>query len=279
MKTDLDTQGHRGFRGKYPENTIHGFLKAIDTGVKTLEMDVVVTKDNYLVVSHEPYISNEICTNMGENYIIDYSKENYNIYNMYYSQVQTFDCGSKIHPGFPEQEKVIATKPSLEEVIDAAEAYAEKNYDKQMYYNIEIKSTPAGDSIFHPAPKEFAELLVMKIKELGVENRTYIQSFDKRALQAVNQLDEKIKTVLLVENAKGYNSNLKELGFKPDVYSPEHRLVTKRMVEDLHDREIRVIPWTVNDTSDMKQLINLGVDGLISDYPDRLMKIVNDQKK
>ncbi|NMM49863.1 glycerophosphodiester phosphodiesterase [Flammeovirgaceae bacterium KN852] len=272
---DFDSQGHRGFRGKYPENTIQGFMKAIDTGVKTLEMDVVVTKDNQLIVSHEPYFSDEICVNFDGSDLENYSKEKYNIYSMTYDEVQKYDCGSKVHPRFPEQEKFRVVKPLLEEVIETSESYSMQNYSKELFYNIEIKSLPEGDSVFHPAPYQFAELLINKIKELDIDDRTYIQSFDKRALQAVKSIDPEIKTVLLVENIRGYKANIEELGFNPDVYSPEHTFVTKRMIGDLHKDGIKVIPWTVNESSEMKKLIEMGVDGIISDFPDILMEVLN----
>jgi len=153
---EFDIQGHRGCRGLLPENTIEAFKKAIDLGVTTLEMDVVISKDNQVLLSHEPFLSHEIALDLNGNEIAEKEEKNFNLYQMNYAQIKQYDCGSKIHPRFSEQEKIKTFKPLLSEVIDFAESYIQKNYPgRKIQYNIETKSDPKGNNLFHPKPKEY----------------------------------------------------------------------------------------------------------------------------
>jgi glycerophosphoryl diester phosphodiesterase len=275
---EFDIQGHRGCRGLFPENTIAAFKKAIDLGVTTLEMDVVISKDNQVVLSHEPFLSHEICWDKFGNEISENKEHSYNLYKMNYEEIKECDCGSKIHPRFKEQQKIKAIKPLLSEVIDFTENYIKTNYpNKRIQYNIETKSNPKGDDIFHPKPSVFVDLLVNVLNEKGIKDRVYIQSFDVRTLQHLHSDYSYFKTVLLVENKMSIAKNLKILGFKPDIYSPEFILLTEKKVKYLHQKNIKVIPWTINKKDDMKRIIGYGVDGIITDYPDRYFELI--QKK
>ncbi|MCL9805295.1 glycerophosphodiester phosphodiesterase [Flavobacterium amniphilum] len=267
---NLDIQGHRGCRGLLPENSIEAMKKAIDLGVTTLEMDVVISKDKQVLLSHEPFMSHEITLDLNGQEIAETDEKNFNLYQMDYAQIKQYDCGSKIHPRFLDQTKIKTYKPLLSEVIDFAESYVNEKYPgRKLFYNIETKTTPEGDAIFHPKPNEFVDLLVSVIKPKQISERVYIQSFDVRTLQHLHTAYSEFKTVLLVENKLSIAKNLALLGFKPDVYSPEFILLDERKVEMLHKKGIKVIPWTVNKKEDMNKVIKYGVDGLISDYPDR----------
>ncbi len=273
---EFDIQGHRGCRGLLPENTIEAFKKAIDLGVTTLEMDVVISKDNEVVLSHEPFLSHEITLDLNGNEIAEIDEKNFNLYQMNYSQIKQYDCGSKIHPRFTEQEKLKTYKPLLSEVIDFAESYIQKNYPgRKIQYNIETKSDPKGDDLFHPKPMEFVALLMAVLNQKNISDRIYIQSFDVRTLQHVHANFPKYKTVLLVENKMSISKNLKLLGFRPDVYSPEFILLNKKKVNQLHQKNIKVIPWTINKKDDMQRIISFGVDGIITDYPNRYFELKN----
>ncbi|WP_375605231.1 glycerophosphodiester phosphodiesterase [Flavobacterium davisii] len=271
---EFDIQGHRGCRGLLPENSIQAMKKAIDLGVTTLEMDVVISKDKEVLLSHEPFLSCEICLDK-MNQTIEVSKEqSFNLFQMNYDEIKKYDCGSKIHPRFLEQEKIKTHKPLLNEVIDFVEDYIQKKYpERKIFYNIETKSDPKGDGIFHPLPNEFVDLLIGVLKDKNITDKTYIQSFDVRTLQYLHQKYAEIKTVLLVENKFSINKNLKKLGFKPTVYSPEFILLDKQKVDFLHAKNIKVIPWTVNKKEEMEKVISYGVDGLISDYPNRYFEL------
>ncbi|MCW5907095.1 MAG: glycerophosphodiester phosphodiesterase [Chitinophagales bacterium] len=268
-----DIQGHRGCRGLYPENSIIGFIEAVKLGVNTLELDVVVSKDNQLVVSHEPWMSASFCfTSDGKS--IEDNKEKYNIYQLTYEQIKQFDCGINGNSKFPEQKKISTTKPLLSEVIDAVEKYISANNLPPVYYNIETKSTPEGDNKFHPAPAEFSLLLYNLLQQKDILHRCIVQSFDPRTLQILKQKDENIVLALLVANADGFEHNITRLGFTPQIYSPNFLLVNKKLINNCHQKGIKVIPWTVNEEKKMLQLKKMGTDGVITDHPDRAIKVL-----
>lgn len=271
---EFDIQGHRGCRGLLPENSIQAMLKAIDLGVTTLEMDVVISKDNQVVLSHEPFLSYEIALDLNGKEIEEKEEKSYNLYQMNYEQIKQYDCGTKIHPRFLEQQKIKTYKPLLSEVIDSVEHYIKiKHPGKKIYYNIETKTTIEGDGIFHPKTEDFVNLMVKVIKEKQIDNRVFIQSFDVRTLGFLHKEYPEFKTVLLIENELSIDENLKLLGFKPDVYSPYFKLLDKKKVNQLHQQNIKVIPWTVNEKKDMQQIIKMKVDGIISDYPNRYFEV------
>ncbi|QXD14265.1 glycerophosphodiester phosphodiesterase [Rhodocaloribacter litoris] len=267
----FDVQGHRGARGLMPENTIPAFLKALELGVTTLEMDVVISADSQVVVSHEPWFSGLICSLPSGEPVPLSGERSYRIYAMPYAEVARFDCGSRGHPNFPEQRRMKAAKPLLREVIAAAEAYTQAHGLPPVQYNIETKSTPEGDGHFHPPPDVFTRLLYEVVKEAGIADRTILQSFDVRTLQYARAAGLPLRLALLVEarGDPGLAANLARLGFTPDIYSPDFRLVDEALVEAVHARGMQLIPWTVNDVEAMRRLKALGVDGLITDYPDR----------
>lgn len=266
IKTDFDLQGHRGARGLYPENSIEGFLAAVELQVNTLEMDAVITKDKKVIVSHEPWISSTICWGLNDKPIPD--GKNLNIYKMTYDEVTNYNCGNQPHPDFPLQARLSTFKPLLSEVLTEVEASTAALEVEPVNYNIEIKSTPESDNIYHPEPKEFCELVLEQVKAGGIKERTTIQSFDVRALQAMKQLDSSIPVALLISETDGFEKDLEKLGFTPDIYSPNYHLVNENLVRSCHENGIKIIPWTVNEEEDMVHLLELGVDGIITDYPD-----------
>ncbi len=269
----FDVQGHRGARGMRPENTIPAFLVALDSGVTTLELDVVITKDKQVVVSHEPWMSPSICLDPSGSAIPEKSEKKYNIYQMNYDEVKQFDCGSKGNEKFSEQQKMKTVKPLLKEVIIAVDIHT-KNYTQyEVDYNIEIKSSPEGDGKFHPPVQEYSDLVYKLIDQYLPLERIVIQSFDPRVLRYWHDTYPGIRLALLVENLKSVDVNLKDLGFNPSIYSPYYKLLTKEKVDHLHQRKIRVIPWTVNEVAEMLSVKGMGADGFITDYPDRARKI------
>ena len=269
QERSIDWQGHRGCRGLYPENTIQAMLKAIDLGVSTLELDVVITKDKQVILSHEPFMSAEISTNPEGKYITPAQEKTYNIYQLDYAAVQTWDVGLKPHPRFPQQEKTPATKPLLADVIDSVEAYTRMHNIPPVQYNIETKSDPEGDDSYHPKPAEFVNLLLAVIQPKGIAPRTIIQSFDVRTIQLVHSQYPEIKTAFLVEetSAKKLKTQLNALGFIPTIFSPAYQFVDQKLVNSCHRKGMQVIVWTVNTLPEMQKMLDLGVDGIISDYP------------
>ncbi len=276
VSSDFDIQGHRGCRGYYPENTGKGFLKAMEMGITTLEMDVVISADNQVLLSHEPFMNHEICLTPEGKEITELQERSFNIYQMNYAEIVKFDCGSKIHPRFEQQEKVKEVKPLLRDVIQLIEK--SKPDGKKIYYNIETKTQKLTDAIFHPKPELFVELLMQEIKNAGIEKQVIIQSFDVRTLQVLHKKYPKIKTALLIENTLTFNENIALLGFQPTIYSPAFKLADMDLLIACKKDGIKLIPWTVNEYADIEKMILCGVDGIISDYPDRVLKVIEKQK-
>lgn len=270
----IDAQGHRGCRGILPENTIEAFEKALELGVSTLEMDLVISKDHQVVVSHEPFFNHEISTAPNN---VEITKENqleHNLYNLSYEAIKTYDVGLKSHSRFPEQVNQQATKPLLKNVIKFAEEKSKKLNRPLPWYNVEIKRRPDADNIYHPSGKVFAELVVKTIQDSGIKDRIFIQSFDKESLQLAKGIDPHIKLVLLIENKDSPEQNLSQLGFTPNVYSPYFKLVNQELVDYCKAQNMALIPWTVNEEKDIIAMIEMGVDGIISDFPGRLVSII-----
>ncbi len=267
--TAFDKQGHRGCRGLMPENTIPAMLKAVDLGVTTLETDVVFTSDNVAILSHEPFFNEIITTYPEGRFLNPDEKKIFNIYKMNYAATQRFDVGLKVNPNFPQQQKMAVTKPSLSSMIDSVEAYTTAKNLPKVFYNIETKTRVETDNIFHPAPVEFVNMLMKVVKEKNIQDRVIIQSFDMRTIQYLHKQYPDMKTALLVEadDKNSFRKQLTDLGFTPTIYSPEQIMVTPALVAECHEKNIKIIPWTVNDKSRIKELKKMGVDGIISDYP------------
>ena len=190
----FDKQGHRGSRGLMPENTIPAMQKAIDLGVTTLEMDVVISKDNQVVVSHDPYFSADITTTPEGAALTKEEAAKRLLYAMPYDSIQKYDVGLKPHAGFPRQQKLAVHKPLLRDLIAASEKYAKEQGKAPLWYNIETKIKKSGDGKAHPAPEPFVDLLVGVVQESGIASRTIIQSFDIRTLQVVHRKYPHLKT-------------------------------------------------------------------------------------
>ena len=265
----FDKQGHRGCRGLMPENTIPAMLHALGMNITTLEMDIVFTKDGKAILSHEPFFNHEITTKPDGTFIDEKEEKNYNIYKMNYEEVKKYDVGMKPHPRFPQQEKMKAVKPLLSDVFAAVKNDMMTRRRPYPFFNIETKTTPVTDNIFHPAPAEFVEQLMKVIMDNQMEDYVIIQSFDFRTLQYLHQHYPSIKTAMLIEDfdKRSLEGQLKALGFSPNIYSPAFELVNESLIQQCHQQNIQVIPWTVNDRPGIDRLKKMGVDGIITDYP------------
>ncbi len=270
----MDWQGHRGARGLYPENTIGSMEEALKYPVTTLEFDVVVSKDMKVVLSHEPWLSGEICLDLKGQSLED--KKN-NLFKMTYDEIKNYDCGSKPHPRFPLQKKVVVGKPTLDKVLEVLEPLLKKLNRSDLEYNIEIKSTPEDEiSGFQPQISIFADLVIKTLQSRLPNERFTIQSFDWRVLKYIKANYPEVRLVALLEENKTPQEVLQELGFTPSVFSPNFKLVTGPLVDFFHSKGIKVIPWTVNEVEDMEKMIKLKVDGIITDYPNRI-SLVNEK--
>lgn len=266
----FDWQGHRGARGLYPENTLGAMELALTYPITTLEFDVVVTKDKKLILSHEPWMNGVICLDsQGRNI----NGKKFNIYQMDYQQVEKFDCGSLGDPEFPQQKKVKSSKPTLKKVITEIEKKLESKKKEGLTYNIEIKSTLENEiSGFQPGYQEYSDLVIRELQELLPAHKFSIQSFDWRVLKYIHQKYPQIRLVALKYGRFEVEKVIQELGFKPYVFSPWFKDLTKEKVKGFQKQGIKVIPWTVNEVSDLKLVRAMNVDGIITDYPDRIEK-------
>lgn len=263
MQTPLfDWQGHRGARGLMPENTIPAFLHALEyPAITTLELDVVISKDSQVIVSHEPWMSPVICAVEGAPP---------NLFQMTGEEIRQFDCGQQKHPRFPQQAKIAAHKPTLAEVVGEVDRFCRLHNRPLPGFNVELKARPEWDDTFTPAPPAFVQLVYGEIQNLGIAPRTTLQSFDARILRELHRVDPGLTLSFLVEKSFDFGQLEAQLGFVPAILSPDHRLVDQEMLRQAKKLNMKVIPWTVNQPGRMKRLMKMGVDGIITDYPDRI---------
>jgi glycerophosphoryl diester phosphodiesterase len=246
--------GHRGARARYPENTIPAFEYAIGIGVDVLEMDVAVTKDNVLVISHDPHLNPEICQGPVPNALI---------HSLTLAQVREYDCGALRNPRFPTQHPVPGTRiPTLDEVLNLAPK-------GKFEFNIETKIF-LDHPDYTPPPEVFAQLMLDVIRKHRLESRVMLQSFDFRTLHAMKKIAPEIRRVALYE---GKPKSFVEIAREGDatIVSPLYTLVTPQLVREAHAAGLQVVPWTANKVQDWDALIDAKVDAIISDDPEALI--------
>lgn len=274
---DFEVQAHRGARSFFPENTLQAFCKAADIGIRVLELDLVVSRDHEIVVSHDPWLSGPLCSDpQGHPLALD--DRRHIIYNMLYDEIALFDCGRQ-HPSFSAQQSVSAAKPLLSSVFKGVDSYmVSADLKGRMIYNLEIKSWPDKDGVFHPSPERYAALLLQLIEKAGLSLRVRIQSFDERVIREAWRLNPRLCYGLLIEKREDAEVLLQEPGFFFRYVNPHFSLVNRDMTAFLHTRGIRMIPWTVNETEDMLAMKQVGADGIITDYPERAIALFCDKE-
>lgn len=275
----IDVEAHRGGTGLMPENTINSMLNAVKLGVRTLELDCSISADKKVVVSHDPFMNADIMLKPDGSAISKDEEKGLALYKMRYDSIRSYQAGVKPHPVHQQQAHVKTYKPLLSELIDSVEAYVKANHLKPVYYNMETKCMPQYDNVFHPAPDEFVKLVMEVLKEKGIQGRVIIQSFDVRTLQILHKDYPAMQTSLLVYGKDDFETQINKLGFYPTTYSPYFSQVTPELVKAAHDKHVSVLPWTVNKEEDMKQMAEYGVDGIISDYPDKLIALFGNYQR
>jgi glycerophosphoryl diester phosphodiesterase len=338
-KARIEVQGHRGARGKLPENTLVGFRYALEQGADVLELDLQATKDGHLVVWHDPIIDGHLCvkgsaaspgvpapsrpaqsavatpapratnaaraagtgdatsapaatatedatpapraaraagpeesTPAAKGAPVAHEKVEIPIRSLTLEELRAYDCGSKKNPRFPDQKTVPGQRiPTLDEVIRMVKK-SNLPAARRVRFNIEVKSVPALPELY-PSPKQYATLLVVTLRKHDLIGRANIQSFDYRTLEAVRALEPRIPIALLTGKCTTrYVRLLEESGAQ--IISPHHHWITAADVSRIHAAGGRVIPWTVNEPEDWRRLIEAGVDGIITDYPGRLISFL-----
>ena len=275
-----DVQAHRGGMGLYPEESLEAMLNAVNLGVNTLEMDLCISGDKKVVLSHDKYFHPRYASYPDGTPVMEGDPRTY-LYNLPYSEIAKYDVGSKPNPGWPEKKCLPCVKRLASEVIGAVEAYTAEKGLPPMKYNIEIKSDPDYDGgiegVNWPEYHEFTDLCMAMLDSLQLGDRLIIQCFDERAL---NYIHEKYPGHTLSYLLEGYETDVEEamskLTFTPEWLSPEHSNVNEELMQYAHDHGMKVVTWTVDDKDEMRRLIGLGVDAIISNYPDRLLEVVNE---
>jgi glycerophosphoryl diester phosphodiesterase len=269
-------QGHRGCRGLFPENSLPAFAHALKIGVRVLEMDVCISSDGQVVVSHEPVMNALYTTKPDGNPVLKSEEAFYNLYQMPYSEIKKFDVGLRGNGLFPEQAKIAAYKPLLADVLALGEAFRKKT-GEAVYYNIEIKSDPKAYGLSQPPVDEFSKLVWAQIQPQVKPAYVMLQSFDFSVLKFwhVAMVRGEFPEVALsaLVTRKSPEAVVRDLGFVPAIYSSNFSDVSKSVVDQAHELGMKVIPWTANEMKQMQALIDMGVDGVITDYPNRAPKI------
>lgn len=288
--SEFDVQGHRGARGLLPENTLPAFARAIELGVTTLEMDLGVTRDGAVVVAHDPYVNPNLC--LGPDGARLEGERGPLLRDLSLAEVQAYDCGT-LNPDperFPEPPRVNVPGEHVPTLRDVFALVRERGASR-VRFNVEIKSRPDREETV-PLP-EFVAKVVEVLRDEGMVDRTTIQAFDWRALLLAKQREPEITTAALLarldplwqagldaEESGGLLGMLRSLAGSIDILSPHWRMLVPGeryagvAVSDLQAAGFAVVPWTVNDPDDMRNVLALGVDGLITDYPDRLLRVL-----
>lgn len=271
MALALDVQGHRGTRGHLPENTLAAFKRALELGVTTLELDTGITRDGVVVVHHDRRLNPDVARGPDGQWVKAPAPT---LYSLSFAELQRYDVG-RIRPGseyaqrFPHQQPIDGTRiPKLAELFALAGP-------TKVRFNIETKLLPS-----HPeetvGPERFARALIGEIRKAGLERRTTIQSFDYRTLKIVEREAPEIETVYLTEAEHSIPAKVHAAGAK--IWSPDFRALGKDTVEEAHRLGMRVVVWTVNEPADIRRMIEWRLDGIISDYPDRVLEQLKGRK-
>jgi glycerophosphoryl diester phosphodiesterase len=258
----FDLQGHRGARGHAPENTLAGFELAAAMGVTTLELDVGVTRDGVVVIHHDRALNPDLARGPDGRWIAEPRPL---IHALSFDELQRYDIG-RIRPDseyarhFPQQKPIDGTRiPRLAELFARA--------GSKLRFNIETKISPqAPQETLPPAP--FARALIAEIRKAGVEKRSTIQSFDWRTLKVVEREAPEIATAYLTGRRNADPEKVHAAGGR--LWSPDFTTLTPQTAAAARRLGLKIIPWTVNEKADIERLLKLGVDGIITDYPERV---------
>ncbi|MGA2957054.1 MAG: glycerophosphodiester phosphodiesterase [Thermodesulfobacteriota bacterium] len=291
----FDLQGHRGARGLAPENTLPAFARALSLGVTALELDTAITKDGVVVISHDPSLNPDITRDKFGKWL---EKPGPAIHSLTFDELQQFDVG-RLKPYtnyaklFPEQKAVDGTRiPKLADLF----ALSKKSGNDQVRFNIEIKVSPLKPSETLD-PETSAKMVVEMIRKEAMEARVSILSFDWRTLQAVQKIAPEIPTVYISIQQRAFDTiaadnpggspwtagfQHKNHGSVPRMvkaaggrtWSPYFGDLTEAKLKEAHDLGIKVVVWTVNEPAQIKKMLDLGVDGIISDRPDLVRQVM-----
>jgi glycerophosphoryl diester phosphodiesterase len=250
----IQVHGHRGARALRPENTLPAFEYAIAAGVDVLELDMAVTRDDVVVVSHDPVVPVKLCQGPGAGRPIR---------DLTLAELRKIDCGSLRNPDYPRQQPVPGARiPTLDEVFALA---TRGRFD----FNIETKIFAAKPALT-PSPEKFVELVLQQVRKHRLESRVILQSFDFRTLHVMKKLEPRIRLSALDEKGgRGFVEVARDAG--AGIVSPHYSLVTPEQVAAAHAAGLQVVPWTANDAAAWEKLVAAQADAIISDDPAALI--------
>jgi glycerophosphoryl diester phosphodiesterase len=275
-KTEI--HGHRGCRGYFPENTIDGFIHALGLNTDAIEMDVVVSKDLQIVVSHEPFMHHKKCLWPNLKKITKEEEKALVIFDMDYEAVKAFDCGLLPHPNFPLVKNTHASKPLLLKVIEVIENECSKRSRTPIVYNIEIKSDPSLIGKSQPDYDSYVNLVLEVIAKFKIQHRLVIQSFDKQVLRCIKKINDSIALSLLIEDELDPFLHIQELGFIPTILASDYHYLSADNILKLQSKNIKVFAFTVNKIEHINEMLTLGVDAIITDYTDIAARCLGNYK-
>ncbi|HXG08625.1 MAG TPA: glycerophosphodiester phosphodiesterase family protein [Gemmataceae bacterium] len=302
----FDLQGHRGARGLRPENTLPAFETALDLGVTTIETDVHLTRDGVPVLCHDDRISERLCRLIPGGAAPDPASRPA-IRTLTLAQMRAYRADRNPEPEhLPEQDPGVTplarlfaaargidpyAPPALADLFAFAAAYqgepgaqagktaAQREQARRVRFNLELKRIPyrpeaIGDTFDGERPGLLEERVVEAIRSAGMVERTGVCSFDHRCLRALRRLEPRLRTAVLIYNTAPVAPA--ELVRQADAhaYGPDFEFLDERQVRQLHAAGVPVVPWTVNEVRDMERLLDWGVDGIATDYPDRLAALL-----
>jgi glycerophosphoryl diester phosphodiesterase len=260
----IDVQGHRGARGYLPENTLPSFALALEMGVTTLELDVAVTRDGVVVIHHDRGLNPAIARGSDGEWVSQATP----IHSLTFAELQRYDVG-RLRPGseygrhFPHQQPRDGTRvPRLAELFQLTQA------NRTIRFNIEPKMDDSALEETLPAT-QFARALIAEVRQAGVQNRTTVQAFHWPVLKVVEREAPEMPTVYCTEGKGSDPARVREAGGK--IWSPDFEQVTPTKLRQARDWGMHVTVWTVNERADIARMIAMGVDGIASDYPDRVL--------
>lgn len=274
MSDYVDVQGHRGGMGLMPENTIEAMKNALDLGVNTLELDLQISKDGQVVVSHDPYFHSRYATRPDGAAVLKGDAKEY-LYKMNYEDIAKYDVGKRTNPDWPERKSVATKKPLLTELLDFVENYTKEQGYSPVRYNIEIKTKDAnGEGINWPIYHDFVDACIKVLLSYHLDERLVVQSFDPRALNFMHEKYPELHLSYLVDaKSNDFDAYMAKLKFTPEWLSPHYTITDEDLVQKCRDKGMKIVPWTADKPEDLQRLVDLGVDAIITNYPDRLLMI------
>lgn len=272
-------QAHRGGAAIYPENTLPAMLHAVDLGIPVLEMDLHISQDSLVVVSHDSYL-NPLKALTPEGDTIAAGDKAHTLYSMPYDSIRRYDVGTRFNPAFPHKASLLCRVPLLSELIDSVEHYVRERSLPPVSYNIEIKSSRKKDGFLTPDYRTFTDLCMKVLLSKNLGDRLLMQSFDTDGL---NYLHEKYPNVrvayVMSDKGESFEQLMAKLHFVPQVFSPEFTMVTPELVKQVHARQMQIVPWTVDSKEEALRLQALGVDQIITNRPDSMQVWLQDTKR